>query len=215
MKKPVIIKQRDACIKPFVRKIWVKVLGGYEPMKVSILCILLLCIFATGCSDKQKQSGKEIIVAHLSTEYPELGVPVCYLNEQGDTVIPYGKYQYAGSDTIQSIGFVLEPHTPGWTTINNKGEKLFYTYSYDNGPDYVAEGYLRIVDDQHLMGFADTLGNIIIKPQFAFACPFSDNRAKVTYTGKKKLLDANGEHWLWLSEDWFYIDKDGNKLEDE
>ena len=35
------------------------------------------------------------------------------------------------------IGFVMEPHKPGWTTINNKGEKLFYAFSFDNGPDYV------------------------------------------------------------------------------
>ena len=26
------------------------------------------------------------------------------------------------------------------------------------------------------MGFADTLGNVVIKPQFAFVCPFKDGK---------------------------------------
>ncbi|MCS2675430.1 WG repeat-containing protein [Bacteroides ovatus] len=44
------------------------------------------------------------------------------------------------------------------------------------------------------MGFADTLGNVVIKPQFAFVCPFKDGKAEVTYTGEKKALDDYGEH---------------------
>lgn len=109
-------------------------------MKIKSLYALLFCIFTTGCLDGQKQSDHAILIAYTSTEFPELGSSVCYLNERGDTVIPFGKYHYGGSDTIRHIGFVVEPHTPGWTTINNKGEKLFYTFSFDNGPDYVEEG---------------------------------------------------------------------------
>lgn len=33
---------------------------------------------------------------YTSTEFPELGSSVCYLNERGDTVIPFGKYHYGG-----------------------------------------------------------------------------------------------------------------------
>ena len=108
-------------------------------MKLKSLYALLFCIFMTGCLDGQKQSDHSILIAYMSTEYPELGSSVCYLNEQGDTIVPFGKYHYGGSDTIRHIGFVMEPHKPGWTTINNKGEKLFYAFSFDNGPDYVEE----------------------------------------------------------------------------
>ena len=181
-------------------------------MKLKSLYALLFCIFMTGCLDGQKQSDHSILIAYMSTEYPELGSSVCYLNEQGDTIVPFGKYHYGGSDTIRHIGFVMEPHKPGWTTINNKGEKLFYAFSFDNGPDYVEEGLFRIINDEMLMGFADTLGNVIIKPQFAFVCPFKDGKAEVTYTGEKKALDDYGEHWTWQSDDWFYIDKNRNKL---
>ena len=151
-------------------------------MKIKSLYALLFCIFTTGCLDGQKQSDHAILIAYTSTEFPELGSSVCYLNERGDTVIPFGKYHYGGSDTIRHIGFVVEPHTPGWTTINNKGEKLFYTFSFDNGPDYVEEGLFRIINDEMLMGFADTLGNVVIQPQFAFVFPFKDGKAEVTYT---------------------------------
>ena len=181
-------------------------------MKIKSLYALLFCLFTTGCLDGQKQSDHAILIAYTSTEFPELGSSVCYLNERGDTVIPFGKYHYGGSDTIRHIGFVVEPHTPGWTTINNKGEKLFYTFSFDNGPDYVEEGLFRIINDEMLMGFADTLGNVVIQPQFAFALPFKDGKAKATYTGERKTLDKYGEHWMWQSNHWFYIDKKGNKL---
>lgn len=117
-------------------------------MKLKSLYALLFCIFMTGCLDGQKQSDHSILIAYMSTEYPELGSSVCYLNEQGDTIVPFGKYHYGGSDTIRHIGFVMEPHKPGWTTINNKGEKLFYAFSFDNGPDYVEEGLFRIINDE-------------------------------------------------------------------
>ena len=167
-------------------------------MKIKSLYALLFCIFTTGCLDGQKQSDHAILIAYTSTEFPELGSSVCYLNGRGDTVIPFGKYHYGGSDTIRHIGFVVEPHTPGWTTINNKGEKLFYTFSFDNGPDYVEEGLFRIINDEMLMGFA--------------VFPFKDGKAEVTYTGAKKAMDDYGEHWTWQSDHWFYIDKKGNKL---
>lgn len=63
-----------------------------------------------------------------------------------------------------------------------------------------------------LMGFADTLGNVVIKPQFAFVCPFKDGKAEVTYTGEKRHWMIMGSIELWQSDDWFYIDKNGNKL---
>lgn len=34
---------------------------------------------------------KDKLIVHTFEERLETGVPVCYLNEQGDTIIPYGK----------------------------------------------------------------------------------------------------------------------------
>ena len=38
------------------------------------------------------------LTAHTTEPYLEVGVPVCYLNERGDTIVPYGKYRYCQTD---------------------------------------------------------------------------------------------------------------------
>ena len=48
------------------------------------------------------------LTAHTTEPYLEVGVPVCYLNERGDTIVPYGKYRYCQTDTIKKIGFAYE-----------------------------------------------------------------------------------------------------------
>ena len=74
----------------------------------------------------------------------------------------------------------------------------------------MAEGYFRIVNEEGLIGFADSLGNIVVPPQFKFAYPFDKGKAKVTYTGSKS--DPKDEHWEWVSDDWFYIDYQGRAV---
>ena len=77
-------------------------------------------------------------------------------------------------------------------------------------PDYLFEGHFRIVNEEGLMGFADSLGHVTVKPQFMYAYPFQGGKAKVTYTGHKN--DPNDEHWEWVSDDWFYIDYQGRRI---
>lgn len=145
-----------------------------------------------------------ILTAHTTEEYREPGVPVCYLNTRKDTIIPFGKYKYFNSDTIRHIGFVVDKEI---VCIDNKGNELFDVFCFDNSVDPVKEGLFRIKDKTGKIGFADTLGNIIIKPQFAFAYPFENGKAKVTYSGKKSFIDKQKEHWKWESDFWFYIDR--------
>ena len=79
------------------------------------------------------------LTAHTTEPYLEVGVPVCYLNERGDTIVPYGKYRYCQTDTIKKIGFVYEnkPKDARIICINDAGKELFYVFKYDNGPDYI------------------------------------------------------------------------------
>lgn len=116
------------------------------------------------------------LTAHTTEPYLEVGVPVCYLNERGDTIVPYGKYRYCQTDTIKKIGFVYEnkPKDARIICINDAGKELFYVFKYDNGPDYIQEGLFRIMNEDGLVGFADSLGNVIIEPQFKFAYPFKE-----------------------------------------
>ena len=158
--------------------------------------------------------GSRNLIAHTTENFLEVGVSVCYLNERGDTIVPYGKYRFCQTDTIRNIGFVYENRQNARIVcIDNQGKELFYAFKYDNGADYVREGLFRITDDKGLIGFADTLGNIVIKPQFKFAFPFKNGKAKVTFSGESKdVPDSNGEEHYWDSSDWVYIDKNGKML---
>jgi len=150
------------------------------------------------------------LTAHTTEPYLEVGVPVCYLNERGDTIVPYGKYRYCQTDTIKELGFVYEnkPKDARIICINNAGKELFYVFKYDNGPDYIQEGLFRIMNEDGLVGFADSLGYVVIKPQFKFANPFENGKAKVTFSGEnKEVPDSKGENHYWDSSNWYYINK--------
>ena len=157
------------------------------------------------------------LTAHTTEPYLEVGVPVCYLNERGDTIVPYGKYRYCQTDTIKKIGFVYEnkPKDARIICINDAGKELFYVFKYDNGPDYIQDGLFRIMNEDGLVGFADSLGNVIIEPQFKFAYPFKGGKTKATLKGERKVvLESDGEKHYWESETWFYIDKKNRRLTD-
>lgn len=155
-----------------------------------------------------KRNGN--LIAHTAESHLEVGVPICYLNEQGDTIIPYGKYKFCQTDTIRHIGFVYENRQNARIVcIDNQGKELFYVYKYDNGPDYIREGLFRIMDEDGWIGFADSLGNVVIKPQFKFATSFENGKAQATTSG-----DAinDGEHSFWKSDEWQLIDHKGDKM---
>lgn len=130
-----------------------------------------------------------------------------YANSKGKMVIPFGKYPYVFTDTIKTIGFVLIKHRGLWA-INTKGKELFKVYTVDNGPDYVREGLFRMKDNRDKIGFANMLGEIVIKPQYEGAFPFNGTFAPVC---KGCIIQkiANGEYSIWVKGKWGYIDKTG------
>lgn len=153
------------------------------------------------------------LIAHTTEERLEVDVPICYLNEQGDTIVPYGKYKFCETDTIRDIGFVYENKQDARIVcIDNQGQELFSVFKCDNGPDYIREGLFRITDENELIGFADSLGNVVIEPQFKFAFPFKNGKAKVTFTGEEKAI-FDGEHREWVSDKWQYINKKGEIIQ--
>lgn len=90
----------------------------------------------------------------------------------------------------------------------------YTVFQYDNGDDYVSEGLYRIVDRKGRIGYADETGKTVIRPRFAFGYPFEGGKAKVTDSGERKeVAGSGGEHWYWESDDWYYIDHSGNRIE--
>ena len=160
----------------------------------------------------RKTKGK--LFAHTFDENLETGVPVCFLNEQGDTIVPFGKYKFCQINLVKNLVFAYENKQDARIVcFNGQGKELFYVFQYDNGPDKLREGLFRITDENGLIGFADSLGNIVIKPQFKFAFPFENGKAKVTLSGESKVVPGSkDEKHHWDSLDWYYIDTNGKIL---
>src|SRR5688572_27508625 len=100
-----------------------------------------------------------------------------FINEKGDTVIPFGRYAEAFTDTIRTFGSVYDT-AAGFIGIDMSGKTLFEIYQFDNGPDYVEDGLFRIIKDGKI-GYANELGDVVIEPQFSCAHPFENGQAKV------------------------------------
>ncbi|TWR25059.1 WG repeat-containing protein [Mucilaginibacter achroorhodeus] len=131
-----------------------------------------------------------------------------YVNAKHDTVIPLGKYQLCFTDTFKYLAFVIKGSE--MLAIDRNEKVLFKPFPFDNGPDYESEGFYRAIDDSKRIGYADTAGNIVIKPQFGCAFPFEKGLAKVSYDCKT--IELGEGHSVWESDKWFYINKQGKRV---
>jgi len=135
-----------------------------------------------------------------------------YINSAGDTIIPAGLYQMCFTEIFVEYAIVVPHYDSEFQAlaINQAGEVLFQVYWFDNGPDYLEEGRFRIVKND-LVGYANEKGEILIEPKYACADPFQDGIARVTFECTKV---PEGEFTRVDSDSWFYIDLDGNPIEE-
>lgn len=93
-----------------------------------------------------------------------------------------------------------------WVIKNSKKTTLYDVFIYDNGPDYAADGLIRVVKNGKI-GYANAKTYaIVITPQFDCAFPFENGKAKVS--NKCKTV-KEGEHSSWESDAWQFVDKKG------
>lgn len=149
------------------------------------------------------------LIKFYEGEFDEIGVPSGYLNSQGDTIIPIGKYYYCYTDSIRDFGMVIKNKTGKILRNDQNGTELFEVFKYDNGPDYVESGLFRIIKNGKI-GYANSNGKIIIDPSFNCAYPFDGEFAKVSNNCE---TIKNGEHSMWKSDNWYRITKDGKRAE--
>lgn len=132
-----------------------------------------------------------------------------YLTTSGDTAIPFGRYPMCATPQFGQVALVLKPGV-GWVGINRQEQVLFKAFIFDNGPDYPAEGVMRIVDARGRIGYADTAtGRVVLPPQYEAAFPFDSGRAQV---GRGCRLQSDGEHSWWRCAEWSYIDHQGRPV---
>jgi len=128
-----------------------------------------------------------------------------YRDQQGEVVIPLGKYTLCITDTFAHHAVVLTQR--GFAVIDRTQKVLYKVFTYDNGPDYTSDGLFRIVEGGKI-GYADAATyEVVIRPQFDCAYPFENGLARVSNDCR---TEQSGEHSSWESEHWQNIDKQGN-----
>lgn len=132
-----------------------------------------------------------------------------YLNANGDTIVPFGDCFACFSDSLPyAILLEYDDQVPGFKTINAQGFEIFRVFPFDNGPDYIEDGMMRIIKDGKI-GYATEDGEVIVEPIYEAAWPFENGKAQVSIHAKSV---KDGEHSQWVDTDWFYIDKKGNRI---
>jgi len=170
---------------------------------ILLVTTILFFVLINGCSSNTQNNQTDYLVVANSVADQACG----YLNPQGDTIIPFNKYLACFTDTFKTYAIVANSKTI--VAIDRQEKVLYEVFLFDNGPDYPAEGLFRIVQNNKI-GFADALtGKIVIQPQFTCAYPFEGDKAKVS---NNCTIKPEGEHSLWISDTWDYIDKTGNVL---
>ena len=82
---------------------------------------MLACCFALTCLSFTDVKNSYLVLQVDTTQKYE---QYSYVNEKGETVVPYNRYLQCYTDTIRTIGFVWKSNV-GCIAINNKGEELF------------------------------------------------------------------------------------------
>jgi len=168
--------------------------------KFVVLCSLVIAV----CSTAVGQASNDILIRVADTATDTYG----YRNEMGKMVIPFGKYLYCFTDTFRNYA-IVQQEGRGIIGIDRQFQILYGVYIFDNGPDYPADGLFRIKTDGKI-GYADSsTGKVVIKLQFACAWPFENGVAKVAMHCQTRF---EGEHSTWISDEWFYINKEGVRV---
>jgi hypothetical protein len=166
--------------------------------------LLLFLLLYSLTSFGQSKKSRDYLLLFSDTTKNEYG----YKNQNGDTIIELGKYNFCFTDTFKTYAIVADKNF-GFVAIDRRQNILYKVFPFDNGPDYAVEGLFRFIINNKI-GYADeATGKVIIKPQFECAFPFENGVAKV---GLNCTTHAAGEHHYWTSDNWLYIDKKGRKV---
>lgn len=170
----------------------------------NIALLVTTYLVVISCKITKKE---DYIIKLIQEKYDEIGVRSGYVNQDGDTIIPLGKYYYCYTDTFRNFAIVYTKDGK-IIGIDRKEQELFEIFKYENGPDYLEDGLFRIIKNGKI-GFANEQGCIIIEPQFDCAFPFKNDKAKVSNNCKSINEHENSS---WISNQWKFINKKGEEV---
>lgn len=190
---------------------------------ISLVSIICLC-FLLSCNPQNQQAKTNSkyfsvnlkdtlnpLIAISTDSIYQIGSPVGFKNKNQDTVINIGKYSHCWTDTLKTFAIVFDKVNTNnnVVAINQKEQILFDIYISDNYPDEIKEGLFRVKQNGKI-GYANKFGQIIIPCIYECAFPFENGKAKVTLDCKVEIDQY--EHTITQSENWFFIDRTGNKI---
>ena len=170
---------------------------------------MLACCFALTCLSFTDVKDSYLVLQVDTTQKYE---QYSYVNEKGETVVPYNRYLQCYTDTIRTIGFVFKPNV-GCVAINKKGKELFNVFMANNGNDYPKDGLFRILDKSGTkMGVANMKGQVIVKPKYDAIFPYYEGLAAVAVGCKTVRPQDDPEHEYVVGGKWGFIDKQGKEV---
>jgi hypothetical protein len=186
-------------------------------MKHAIILLVLLVFI--GCNSDSSRSSR---AQHMYTnivdsdaqedliairEYLKQGSPCYYANINGDTT---ASYPNCWTDTLKNYALVSDTSI-GAVGVDRHGNVLFDVYIWgDCIFEEVNEGLFRVLRNGKV-GFANVKGEIQIPCQFVCAGTFQNGQAKVAFKCDIEYVEPGRR--IEVSEEWFKIDKHGNRVE--
>jgi hypothetical protein len=117
-----------------------------------------------------------------------------------DTIMLFENFSSNLSDSSK-ISTIVFKQGQGFLALDRDDKVLFTIFPFDNGPDYPSEGLFRIIENNKI-GFANELGEIVIKPRFSAALPFHGGLAAYC---DSCIVVTMGEHKSWQNGKWGFI----------
>jgi hypothetical protein len=177
--------------------------------------IILLMIAFTACTDASQKDGAsqtEVNQTKAPTAEPWILVEdestglSSYQTKDGEIVIPVDTYAKCLTDTFYTKAIVMTKNDYKWVVIDRNQKVEYEVFPYDNGPDYPSDGLFRIIQNGKI-GYADATDfKVVIDPQFDCAYPFENGKAMVS---KNCSTITDGDHKIWKSDEWQFVNKKG------
>jgi WG containing repeat len=186
---------------------------------------ILLAIFLFSCASSKYEKYYEVVDYNPTDTLflkSDGSYSFYYVNTKGEKVPELGRFAHAYTDTFVTFGIVEHQYSERFDhfAVNQNGERIFDIFldyvnrkNYDkhSGNDKISDGLFRI-NQNGLIGYADSSGRIIIEPQFEWAYPFKNGKAKVTFECYFQYDWIEKSHLKIVSDTWFYIDKAGKRI---
>jgi hypothetical protein len=146
------------------------------------------------------------------------------VNKNGETIKKLDSAKYSisfNADKYQYFAIFSIKGESGWSAIDINEKILFKVYNTSFGepsPDELVENKIRIVDKNDKIGFADSKGKILIKPQFEIATTFYKGKAIIGESCDKVPWDKHAKeedchHYSIVCKKHGYINQNGAILQ--